>query len=357
MRPDRPLDCHPDGSIQAETAGLAYVNAHDPGIRRVRSGGGFSYVAPSGDRVRDPKTLDRIRTLAIPPAYTDVWICPDPDGHIQATGRDARGRRQYRYHPNWRLHRDQTKYSRMAAFGRALPRLRATVETDLARRGMPREKVLAAVVRLLELTLIRVGNDEYARQNKSFGLTTLRKRHVDVSGAGVAFAFRGKSGKMHKTGIRDRRLANVVRHCQDLRGQKLFQYVGEDGQTHAVESHDVNAYIQGATGAYFTAKDFRTWAATLLAAQTLVEAERPTSDNHAKHMMAACVKAVSQRLGNTPAVCRSSYIHPGVLKAYAEDALAQLFKGPCATADQLEAALLRFIRRLERAQDDAEKKG
>jgi DNA topoisomerase-1 len=352
-----PLDCHPEGSILAETAGLTYVNDHDPGIRRVKSGAGFSYRNASGKTIHDKATLARIHAVVIPPAYTDVWICTDPDGHIQATGRDARGRKQYRYHPHWREHQDQTKYGRMATFGRALPRLRAVVEKDLARRGLPREKVLAAVVRLLELTLIRVGNDEYAKQNKSFGLTTLRKRHVDVDGAGVSFEFRGKSGKQHKTGIRDRRLANVVRHCQDLRGQRLFQYVGEDGQTHAVESHHVNAYIREATGEHFTAKDFRTWAATLMAAAMLAEAEAPTSESAAKHMMAACVKAVSQRLGNTPAVCRSSYINPAVLSAYAEDQLAKLFKGPNATRDELEASMLRFLRRLEREQDDATKKG
>ncbi len=339
-----PRDCHADGPLQAEAAGLAYVNDHDPGISRTRDGKGFAYHRPSGGEVRDAATLDRIRALVIPPAYTDVWICPDPDGHIQATGRDARGRKQYRYHPQWREHRDGDKYGRMAAFGRALPRLRAAVEADLARHGMPREKVLAAVVRLLELTLIRIGNDEYARSNKSFGLTTLRKRHVDVTGEGVVFEFRGKSGKMHRTGIRDRRLARIVHRCEELRGQKLFQYLDADGHTHAVESNHVNAYIRQATGDHFTAKDFRTWNATVLAAEALALSERRTSDSHAKRVIAECVRQVSQRLGNTPTVCRRSYIHPGVLTAYAEDRLADAFRHPDAARDKLEAALLRFLK-------------
>ncbi|MDB5460983.1 MAG: topoisomerase [Caulobacteraceae bacterium] len=338
-----------DGPVLAQAAGLSYANDHDPGITRVKTRSGFAYRHPSGAPVRDAHTLDRIRALAVPPAYTDVWICPDPDGHIQATGRDQRRRKQYRYHPQWRAHRDENKYGRMAAFARALPRLRARVDEDLARRGLPREKVLAAVVRLLELTLIRVGNDEYARRNRSFGLTTLRKRHVDVSGGGVRFEFRGKSGKMHRTGIRDRRLARIVHSCEELRGQKLFQYIEQEGATHAVESQHVNAYIQEATGEHFTAKDFRTWAATLLAAQTLAQGERPTSQAHAKHVLAACVKAVSQRLGNTPAVCRSSYIHPGVLSAYAEDRLAEAFGGCAGSAEALEQTLLEFLDHLQTA--------
>jgi DNA topoisomerase-1 len=323
------------------------VNDHDPGIRRIKDGTGFTYHMPSGETVTDRRTLDRIRALAIPPAYTDVWICPSPDGHIQATGRDARGRKQYRYHPDWRVHRDETKYGRMAEFGRALPHLRAVVEADLARRGLPREKVLAAVVRLLELTLIRIGNDEYVRQNKSFGLTTLRKRHVDVSGAGVIFEFRGKSGKQHRTGIRDRRLAGIVRRCQDLRGQKLFQYLDEQGNSHAVESHDVNAYIRQATGKHFTAKDFRTWAATLLAAQILAKRDAPNGEG--KHGVASCVKAVAQRLGNTPAVCRKSYIHPAVMDAYAANQLTQAFRA-CGSQQALESSMLRFLKRLDPAQ-------
>jgi DNA topoisomerase-1 len=338
-------DGHFDGAMLAHAAGLSYVNDHDPGIRRIKSGSGFSYRRPSGALVTDDATLDRIRALAIPPAYADVWICLDPDGHIQATGRDARGRKQYRYHPHWSSHQNETKYGRMLAFGHALPQLRAQVESDLNRRSLCRDKVLAAVVRLLELTLIRVGNDEYARSNKSFGLTTLRKRHVDVSGMGIIFEFRGKSGKMHRTGLRDRRLARLVQRCQELRGQKLFQYVDDQGQAHAVESHHVNAYIRNATGEHFTAKDFRTWSATLIAAQTLACGERPTSATHAKHRINDCMKTVAARLGNTPALCRKSYIHPGVLSAYAEGRLAETFCNY--EADQLEKLLLRFLEELQ----------
>jgi DNA topoisomerase-1 len=342
-------DSHSLGPPPAEADGLAYVTDHDPGIRRVASKPGFDYFHPNGEPVRDPATIDRIRALAIPPAYTEVWICPDPEGHIQATGRDARGRKQYRYHPRWREQRDATKYARMAAFGRALPRLRKQVERDLGRRGLPREKVLAAVVRLLELTLIRVGNDEYARKNKSFGLTTLRKRHVGVQGAAVAFEFRGKSGKDHKTGIHDRRLARVVRACQDLRGQRLFQYKDDDGQLHAVSSDDVNGYIRQAAGEPFTAKDFRTWAGTLLAAQLLSACERAESESQGKHQVADCVKAVSRKLGNTPAVCRSSYIHPGVIEAYANDRLKIGFKQCLVEPETCERALLRFLHRIQKA--------
>jgi DNA topoisomerase-1 len=338
-------DGHFDGAVLAHAAGLTYVNDHDPGIRRVKSGSGFSYRRASGNLVKDDATLDRIRSLAIPPAYTDVWICLDPDGHIQATGRDARGRKQYRYHAQWSSHQNETKYGRMLAFGHALPKLRAQVASDLNRRSLCRDKVLAAVVRLLELTLIRVGNDEYARSNKSFGLTTLQKRHVDVTGKGIMFEFRGKSGKMHRTGLKDRRLARLVQSCHELRGQKLFQFVDESGETHAVESHHVNAYIQDATGEHFTAKDFRTWSATLIAAQTLACGEKPISATHAKHRINDCVKTVSGRLGNTPAVCRKSYIHPGVLKAYAEGELSKTFCNH--EAEALEKLLLGFLKTLQ----------
>jgi DNA topoisomerase-1 len=328
-------------------SGLTYVGDHEPGIRRIPSPKGFAYRDPSGARLHDPQTLDRIRALVIPPAWTDVWICPDPDGHIQATGRDARGRKQYRYHPRWRQQRDSAKYDRMAAFGRALPRLRARVEQDLGRPGMSREKVLATVARLLELTLIRVGNDEYARKNKSFGLTTLRKRHVDVHGAAVVFEFRGKSGKSHRTGVNDRRLARVVRACEDLPGQRLFQYRDEDGHTHAISSHDVNAYIHDATGQHFTAKDFRTWAGSLLAAQLLASCERATSETQHKHRVADCVKEVARKLGNTPAVCRSSYIHPEVIAAYADDRLKASFRRCLEQPGMCEKAMLRFLKRLQ----------
>lgn len=339
------LDGHGPTSL-AEAVGLTYVGDHDPGLNRIPSPIGFDYFDASGAPVDDPDTLERIRRLAIPPAWTDVWICPDPNGHIQATGRDKRGRKQYRYHPRWREHRDSAKYDRMAAFGRALPRLRAQVEKDLRRRGMPREKVLAAVVRLLELTLIRVGNDEYARKNRSFGLTTLRKRHVDVHGAGVVFEFRGKSGKQHRTLLHDARLARVIRNCEELPGQRLFQYVGEDGATHTVSSHDVNAYIHAALGDNFTAKDFRTWAGSLLAAQLLAACERAESQAHHKRLVADCVKRVASRLGNTPAVCRSSYIHPEVIAAYADDRLQAGFRRCLEHPETCEKAMLSFLRRL-----------
>jgi DNA topoisomerase-1 len=330
----------------AEAAGLTYVGDHEPGLRRIPSELGFDYVDAAGSRVDDPDDLERIRRLAIPPAWTEVWICADPAGHIQATGRDKRGRKQYRYHPRWREHRDAAKYDRMAAFGRALPRLRAQVDKDLGKRGMPREKVLAAVVRLLELTLIRVGNDEYAKQNRSFGLTTLRKRHVDVHGAGVVFEFRGKSGKQHRTLLHDARLARVIRGCDELPGQRLFQYVGEDGGTHVVSSHDVNAYIHAAVGDNFTAKDFRTWAGSLLAAQMLAACERAESQTQHKHLVADCVKRVASRLGNTPAVCRSSYIHPEVIAAYADDRLRSGFRRCLEHPETCERAMLRFLRQL-----------
>jgi len=337
---------HLDGSVFAEAAGLAYVHDHDhdPGIERRPAGKG-GYRRPDGSRVRDPATLDRISRLAIPPAWSQVWICADPRGHIQATGRDQKGRKQYIYHPQWRAHRDEDKYGRMAAFGRALPGLRARVEHDLGLRGLARERVLAAVVRLLEVTLIRVGNDEYAAQNHSFGLTTLRKRHVDVTGAGAVFEFRGKSGKTHRTGFRDRRLAAIVRRCEELPGQRLFQYVDDDGHRHAVGSHEVNAYIREAVGDGFSAKDFRTWAGTLTCALALLEAEPPVSETAARRVIAACVRLTATRLGNTPAVCRSSYIHPAVFVSYAEGELPRRLTLGEDRAP--ETALLDFLDTLE----------
>jgi DNA topoisomerase-1 len=328
------------GSEAAASAGLRYINDHDPGLRRETSRAGVDYFDAEGRPVRDPRTLERIRHLAIPPAWTDVWICPDPRGHIQAVGRDARGRKQYRYHADWRSVRDDHKYHRMAAFGRALPKLRSQVDADLARHGLPREKVLAAAVRLLEITLIRVGNDEYAKTNKSFGLTTLRKRHVTLNGGGAVFEFRGKSGKQHRTGFHDRRLARVLRRCQELPGQRLFQYVGEDGERRHVESDDVNAYLREAMGDDFSAKDFRTWAATLSAARALCmeSAGEPPS----KHTVTTCVKAVAGLLGNTAAVCRASYIHPSVFEAYEAGRLSPDLAGERAKA---ERALLKLLDR------------
>jgi len=331
--PDAPLE-------DVKAAGLTYVSDLDPGIRRLRAGRGFTYKDADGGAVTDEPTLDRIRALVIPPAWTDVWICPSARGHIQATGRDARGRKQYRYHARWRETRDAHKYDRLIAFGRALPRLRARVETDLARRGLPREKVLAAVVRVMEITLIRVGNEEYAKANRSFGLTTLRDRHAKIRGGHAKFEFRGKSGKAHATGFTDRRLARVVKACQDVPGQRLFQYYDDDGAHRAVESADVNAYIHEALGEDFSAKDFRTWAGTLAAAHALALCPECGSAAEAKRHIVTCVKAVAGVLGNTAAVCRKAYIHPAVLEAFENGALPLK---PTADGRAFELEVLKFL--------------
>ena len=301
----------------ARLAGLRYVSETGPGIGRRRAGRGFIYLNDDG-RIRDPDTLARIRSLVIPPAWRGVWICPSPDGHIQAVGRDARGRKQYRYHPRWRAVRDETKYARMLAFARALPRIRARVDADLARRRLPREKVLATIVRLLEATRVRVGNEEYARANRSFGLTTLRDRHVEVAGPEMRFQFRGKGGKEHAVSVRDPRVARIIRHLQDLPGQELFQYVDEEGTHRSVDSGDVNAYLREISGDDFTAKDFRTWAGTVLCALALAEAGVAASGRQAKRNVVGAIAAVATRLGNTPAISRKCYVHPALLEAYAE---------------------------------------
>jgi len=300
------------------TSTLTYVDQFEDGITRHRAKAGFSYRDAEGRLIRDTETLARIKALVIPPAWEDIWISPSPRGHIQAIGRDARGRKQYPYHAAWRENRDRSKYDKMIAFGRALPKLRAHIDKDLGRRGLPREKVVAAIVRLLEVTLIRVGNEAYARDNKSFGLTTLRKRHANLGAVGAVFEFRGKSGVVHRTRFRDRKLARVVRACDELPGQRLFQYVGEDGARHAVGSADVNAYIQSVIGEDFSAKNFRTWAGTLEALAFLDNLEAPASATQVETQIRACIKAVSQRLGNTPAVCRACYVHPAVLDAFRE---------------------------------------
>jgi DNA topoisomerase-1 len=305
----------------ATAAGLRYVRDDAPGLRREGSPKAFRYVDPQGREVRDEATLARIRSLAIPPAWTDVWICPEPTGHIQAVGRDVKGRKQYRYHPHWREVRDEAKYSRMVAFGRALPGIRAATERDLRRPGLPREKVLAAVLRLLERTLIRVGNEEYVRQNRSFGLTTLRDHHVDVSGHNLRFRFRGKSGKVHEISFQDRRLSGIVKRCQDLPGQELFQYVDADGVRRTVDSGDVNAYLRQVSGRDFTAKDFRTWAGTVRAACALAACEPCQSASRARKTVTSAVEEVARRLGNTVAVCRKCYIHPAVVEAWLEGGL------------------------------------
>jgi len=306
----------------AETAGLRYVTDALPGIRRGRRGRGFSYRRPNGSIENRRRTLDRIRSLAIPPAWTDVWICPYPNGHLQATGRDARGRKQYRYHPQWRHVRDAAKYDRVVDVGRALPRIRERVKQDLALPGMPREKVLAAVVQLLDDTLMRVGNAEYARLNESFGATTIRNEHVTVRGQTVLFTFRGKSGRHHELTVVDRRLARIVGRCQALPGQELFAYVDDDGMARDVGSQDVNEYLREiAMDDRLSAKDLRTLGGTVLAAQALAEADPPASTTEAKTAIADAVRRVAADLGNTAAVARSAYIHPAVIDAFTDGTL------------------------------------
>ena len=312
-----------DPAESAREAGLRYVTDAQPGILRRKAGQGFRYVDADRKAVRDAETLKRIRSLVIPPAWTDVWICANPRGHLQATGRDARGRKQSRYHPRWRAVRDETKYERMLLFGTALKGIRERVEADLARPGLPREKVLATLLRLMERTLIRVGNEEYARENHSYGLTTMREKHVTVTGSTVTFRFRGKSGKQHTVGVQDRRLARIVGRCQDLPGYELFQYVDEGGEPHTIDSADVNAYLREISGEDFTAKDFRTWSGTVLASRALREFEAFGSETQAKKNVVQAIKAVAERLGNTPAVCRKCYVHPAVLECYMAGKLAQ----------------------------------
>lgn len=321
-----PEELTQDPEKSAAAAGLHYVCDNQPGIQRRRCGKGFSYSDPAGNRIADPEERQRIESLAIPPAYTDVWICPDPNGHLQATGRDAKGRKQYRYHPRWREVRDETKFNRMIAFGTALPMIRQRASQDLARRGLPREKVLATVIRLLELTLIRVGNQEYARDNNSYGLTTLRDRHVKVSGSTIKFQFRGKSGVKHALRLQDRRLAKIVKRCQDIPGYELFQYLDDDGNRQTIDSSDVNAYLQAITGECFTAKDFRTWTATVLALTTLQQCDPCTSETAGKKTISQMIKTVSQELGNTPTVCRKYYVHPAVVEAYLKGNLLEVLE-------------------------------
>jgi len=341
-----PQEVAADPRLSARLAGLRYVNDDRPGIRRRRHGRGFSYHDAAGRPLRDRQDRLRIAALAVPPAWTDVWICPQPSGHLQATGRDARGRKQYRYHPDWRTVRDESKFGRMAAFGEALPRLRARVESDLALPGLPREKVLATVVRLLETTLIRVGNAEYARDNQSFGLTTLRSRHVDVAGATMRFRFRGKSGKEHSIAVADRRLARVVRACRELPGHEMFQYLDEAGERRAVDSADVNDYLRAATGEDFTAKDFRTWGGTVLALAALLRADSAEAEPAGRAVIEA-VKQVAAQLGNRPAICRKYYVHPAVIEAFLAGALAAAApaSGTAASLAELEALTLELLRR------------
>jgi DNA topoisomerase-1 len=309
--------------VAARSAGLRYVSDDVAGFTRKREGKSFHYFGADGKPLRDKEHLARIKSLAIPPAWTEVWICPSANGHLQATGRDARRRKQHRYHPRWREVRDETKFTRLIAFARALPKIRNRISEDLKLSGLPRRKVLAAVVKLLEVSLIRVGNDEYARDNRSYGLTTMRDQHVDIAGARMRFNFRGKSGKNHAIDIRDPRLAKIVKQCQELPGQEIFQYVDDDGIRQDVKSEHVNEYLREITGEDFTAKDFRTWAGTVLAAMALRELEKFDSQTQAKKNVLRAIEAVAERLGNTPAICRKCYVHPMVLDAYMDGALLQ----------------------------------
>lgn len=305
----------------AKEAGLVYVNDDMPGITRRKSGKGFSYRGPDGRAITDKAERQRLASLAIPPAYTDVWICPDPRGHIQATGRDDKGRKQYRYHPDFRAVRDSAKYDHMLEFAHVLPQIRERVDQDMSRRGMPAEKVVATVVHLLENTMIRVGNADYVKQNKSHGLTTLRDRHVTFEGNEVRFRFKGKSGKEWKLGLRDRRVARIVRAAQDIPGQHLFQYLDDEGQRQKVTSTEVNAYLREISGLNVTAKDFRTWTGTVLAALALMEYEKCDSQAAAKRNIREAIERVASRLGNTPTICRKCYVHPQVIDAYLADEL------------------------------------
>jgi DNA topoisomerase I len=308
----------------ARSAGLRYVNDDEPGIRRVKQGRGFRYIDANGKVVRLVAELDRIRRLAVPPAWTDVWICRDARGHIQATGRDAKGRKQYRYHAHWRQYRDETKFDRMLAFAAALPVLRRRAAAGLARPGLSRDKVLAAIVQLLEKSLIRIGNEEYVRQNNSFGLTTLRVKHVRVNRGTLRFQFRGKSGIRHSVDVNDRRLANVVRQCRDLPGQELFQYVDRGGAVRRIGSGDINRYVREVTGQDFSAKDFRTWSGTVLAVTALRQLRDAGTKRQAEKNVILAVEAVAGLLGNTRSVCRKSYVHPGVIDCYVDGSMMKV---------------------------------
>jgi DNA topoisomerase-1 len=350
---ERALDLAADPKAAARAAGLRYVSDAGPGIRRKRHGRGFSYIGVDGATVTDRDLIRWIRSLAIPPAWADVWISPVRTGHILATGRDARGRKQSRYHPEWRAVRDDAKYGRTIAFAEALPAIRARVEADLAAPGLSRQKVLATVVRLLELTLVRVGNEEYARENDSYGLTTLRNRHVKVNGSELKFRFKGKGGKEHIVGVRDRRLARIVKQCQELPGQQLFQYAVEDGSLETIDSGDVNDYLGAAGGQDFTAKDFRTWAGTVLAAEALTAVEEVDSGAAAKRKIVEAIEAVAKSLGNTPAICRKCYVHPAIIESYLDGTFLNALKERAdekarSSAGRLpprEAAILALLRR------------
>jgi DNA topoisomerase-1 len=349
-----------DPKDAAKSVGLRYVSDDRPGIRRKKSGKGFGYVGPDGTKLSDPHFVRRIRSLAIPPAWTDVWICPFADGHIQAIGRDARGRKQYCYHPLFRDVRESTKYEHVVVFANALPTIRAKVCEHMALRGLPREKVLATVVHLLETTLIRVGNDDYAKQNKSYGLTTLKNRHVAVDGSEVRFRFAGKSGKQWSLKVKDRRIAKIIKACQELPGQELLQYLDEDGKHQDVTSGDVNAYLREISGQDITAKDFRTWAGTVLAALALNELEGFDTAAQAKRNLRTAIERVAARLGNTSTICRKCYVHPEVLNSYLDGKLVLEIKSGIESelCDELaglppeEAAILAMLRARLKQRDD-----
>jgi DNA topoisomerase-1 len=355
-----------DSADSARAARLRYVTDDNAGITRRKSGNRFVYRGPDGKIVRDPAELARIKSLVIPPAWREVWICPVANGHLQATGRDARGRKQHRYHPRWREIRDANKYDRMIDFAKRLAAIRRKVDEDLEVPGLPREKVLATVVRLLETSRIRVGNEEYARQNNSFGLATMRNRHVSVSGSNIRFEFRGKSGVHHALDLNDRRLAKIIKQCQDLPGHELFQYIADDGARCSIGSADVNTYLRETAGDDFSSKDFRTWAGTVLAVRTLLELQGVTSNAQVKRNIAQAIESVAAKLGNTKAVCRKCYVHPAVLEAYADGSLFKLSrlrrrKPKAGSSNELtneEAVVLTLLsRRLKRAGQSAHKSG
>ncbi len=339
-----------DPALVARSAGLRYVSDEMPGIRRIREGKGFKYQTSDGKPIKDEAELARIKSIGVPPAYENVWICPIANGHLQATAIDARGRKQYRYHKKWREVRDETKYHRMMEFAKGLPKIRARVETDLTLPGMPREKVLAAVVRLLEETTIRVGNEEYAKDNDSYGLTTMLNRHAKVEGERVRFSFKGKSGVKHSIALRDKPLAKIIRACQDIPGQELFAYLDDDDTPRDVGSNDVNDYIREISGGDFTAKDFRTWVGTVQCALLLAEEEYADTQSERKHRLNEVVKQVAARLGNTPAVARKSYIHPEIIAAYTEDGtIGQMLRGkPAKGLLPEEKFVLDFLKKRER---------
>ena len=338
-----------DPAEAANDAGLYYVNDGRPGYRRRRNGSGFDYLDTERKRIRDEQRLLRIKRLAIPPAWTDVWICASPSGHIQATGRDDRGRKQYRYHDRWREVRDENKFGRLAEFAKTLPKIRRRVARDIRLADLPREKVLATVVRLLERTFIRIGNEEYARKNKSFGLTTIKNRHVTVKGPHVRFHFRGKSGRQHEVDMTDPRIAKIISKCQDLPGQDLFEYVSDEGEVRSITSQDVNDYLREITNENFSAKDFRTWGGTVLAAIALAALPEGQTKKAAKANVKTGICAVAELLGNTPAVCRKCYVHPAIIEAYLNKEpiprLAEAVEPPeQLNLREVETAVLKFLR-------------